>query len=78
MKELIYLKSIEDPFKSGARIRKELALDLTVQSVNRILRQDELRTYHAAKKPRVKEIIATKESILLISVRILIEQKQFS
>ena len=49
MKELICLKSIEDPFKSGAGIMKKLALNLTVQSVNRILRQNGLRTYHAAK-----------------------------
>ena len=54
IRELICLKSIEDPFRSAAKIIDELELDISIWAVNGILREAGLWTRHAATKPKLE------------------------
>lgn len=56
IKEQVLLKAVEDPFKPSTTIKRELNLDFTPQSINRILRSEGFNTHHAASKPKISEL----------------------
>lgn len=55
IEEQIVLKSVKDPFKSGVQIMKELEVNCTPQTVNKLLRKNRLFSRHSASKPKVVE-----------------------
>lgn len=54
IKKEIIVKSIEDPFMSASAIINQLDLDISLWTVNKILRDAGLPTRHAAIKPKLK------------------------